>query len=79
MDVERLAKLMEKPEVHRRVLGNYRGAYALGVTQLPHQQKAALSLSVESETADAFPHEVELEGERVPVVIQTKWIAPRPL
>ncbi len=79
MDVERLAKLVGKPEVHRQLLGNYRGAYALGVTQLPHEQKAALSLSVESETADEFPREVELDGERVQVMIQTKWTAPRPL
>ena len=78
MKVERLAKLVERPELHRRVLGDYKGAYALGVTQLPHEDHAALSLSVESGQAKDFPHEVELDGERVPVVVQTKWIAPRP-
>ena len=78
MDVDRLAEFVAQPEVHRRVLNNYRGAYALGVTRLPNQQQAALSLSVEDENADAFPHEIELDGEKVPVIVQAKWRAPRP-
>lgn len=78
MKVERLSKLVERPELHRRVLGDYKGAYALGVTQRK-QGDAALSLSVESRDADAFPREVEVEGERVPVIVQTEWAPPRPL
>ena len=78
MKAERLAKLVERRELHRRVLGDYKGAYALGETQLPHEDHAALSLSVESGKADDFPHEVELDGERVPIVVQTEWTAPRP-
>ncbi|MGB8509676.1 MAG: hypothetical protein WCD76_14915 [Pyrinomonadaceae bacterium] len=79
MKVERLAKLVERPELHRRLLGDYKGAYALGVTQLPHQDHAAaLSLSVESGKAGDFPQEVELDGESVPIVVQTEWTAPRP-
>ena len=78
MDVDRLAKFVEKPEVHRRVLGKYQGAYALGVTQLPNQKKAALSLSVEDQDADAFPREIELDGEKIPVIVQAQWSAPRP-
>jgi hypothetical protein len=78
MNVDRLAEFVAKPEVHRRVLGKYQGAYALGVTELPNQKKAALSLSVEGEDKDAFPHEIELDGEKVPVIVQSKWSAPRP-
>lgn len=79
MKVERLSKLVEKPEIHRRVLGKYRGGYALGVTQTADRSKAALSLSVESADASAFPQEIEIEGENVPVIIQSKWSVPRPL
>ena len=78
MKVERLAKLVERPDLHRRVLGDYKGAYALGVTQLPHANHAALSLSVESGKVGDFPQEVELDRERVPIVVQTEWTAPRP-
>jgi len=78
MNVDRLAELVEKPQVHRRVLGSYRGAYALGVTQLPDKKTAALSLSVEHHDADAFPHVIELDGEQVPVVVHANWRAPHP-
>ncbi|GAC1399897.1 MAG: hypothetical protein NVSMB56_15040 [Pyrinomonadaceae bacterium] len=79
MDIERLAKFVEKPEIHRRILGNYRGAYALGVTRNPQHKDAALSLSVESSDAEKFPREIELDGECVPVIIEPNWSAPRPL
>jgi hypothetical protein len=79
MTVERLATFVQKPDVHRRVLGSYRGAYALGVTQASRDQDAALSLSVASPDASSFPREIDIEGERVPIHIQTNWSAPRPL
>ena len=79
MKVERLAKLVQKPAVHQKVLGSYRGAYALGVTHSSVQQEAALSLSVEGADADQFPQEIELEGEHVQVLVQTEWHPPRPL
>ena len=79
MKVERLSKFVEKPEIHRRVLGKYRGGYALGVTETPDKKEAALSLSVESAEASDFPNEVKIAGENVPVIVQTKWSVPRPL
>ena len=81
MDVNRLAQLIEDPEVHRRVLGQYRGPYALGVTQLPSDRgnDAALSLSVEGKDSDQFPAEIEVDGERVPVVVNPRWTVPQPL
>lgn len=78
MKAERLSKFVEKPEIHRRVLGKYKGGYALGVTETPDAKKAALSLSVESDDASAFPSEVEIDGESVPVIVQSKWSVPRP-
>jgi len=81
VDANRLAKLVEEPDVHRRVLGKYRGPYALGVTQASGggSNDAALSLSVEGQDSDKFPSEIELDGERVPVVVNSRWTAPKPL
>lgn len=81
MDANRLAELIEEPDVHRRVLGKYRGPYALGVTQASGggSNDAALSLSVEGEDSDKFPSEIELDGERVPVVVNSRWTVPKPL
>ncbi|MET0754021.1 MAG: hypothetical protein ABWZ66_11630 [Pyrinomonadaceae bacterium] len=79
MKVERLSKFVEKPEIHRKVLGEYRGGYALGVTEAPGNRKAALSLSVEGDDIAKFPREVEIDGESVPVIIQRNWTVPRPL
>ena len=81
VDANRLAELIEEPDVHRRVLGKYRGPYALGVTQVSRGRStdAALSLSVEGQDSDKFPTEIELDGERVPVVVNQRWTVPQPL
>jgi hypothetical protein len=81
MDVNRLAELIQDPDVHRRVLGQYRGPYSLGVTQVSGGQSndAALSLSVEGKDSDQFPSHIEIAGERVPVVVNPRWTVPRPL
>ena len=81
MDANRLAELIEEPDVHRKVLGQYRGPYALGVTQVSGggSKDAALTLSVEGQDSDKFPSEIELDGERVPVVVNSGWTVPKPL
>ncbi len=81
MDANRLAELIQDRDVHRRVLGLYRGPYSLGVTQLSDGRgnDAALSLSVEAKDSDEFPSEIEIDGERVPVVVNSRWTVPVPL
>jgi hypothetical protein len=80
MDVSRLAALVSKPDVHREVLRGYSGPYALGVTRLNNDdRRAALRLRVQDGTPDEFPDEIELEGERVPVLVDVNWSAPRRL
>jgi hypothetical protein len=80
MDIGRLASLVSRPDVHREVLRGYSGPYALGVTRLNNDDhEAALRLRVEDGHAEEFPSEIELEGESVPVLIDTNWTAPRPL
>ena len=78
MDVERLARHVEKPSLHRRLLGDYDGPYALGVTR-QDDGSAALSLSVASRSTKGFPKDVEIEGERIRVLVHPNWKAPTPL
>ena len=78
MNVERLSEFVEQPEVHRRVLGDHRGPYALGVTQ-SENGNAALELSVPLPERDQFPSKIDLAGESVPVIVRTNWKPPVPL
>lgn len=80
MHVGRLASLVSRPDVHREVLRGYSGPYALGVTRLNNDDReGALRLRVEEAQPEEFPSEIELDGERVPVLVDTNWTAPKPL
>jgi len=79
MDVTHLARLVSRADIHKRVLGRYAGPYSLGVTVLKdNNQDAALRLRVESSDLSEFPSEVEVEGEKIPVVVDGDWSAPVP-
>jgi hypothetical protein len=78
MDVNRLAQFVSRPDVHREVLRGYSGPYALGVTRLNNDDRAgALRLRVQDGNAEEFPDEIEVDGERVPVLVDVNWTAPR--
>jgi len=80
MDVNRLASMISKPDVHRKVLRGYAGPYALGVTRLENNDDlGALRLRVESGNRDQFPSHIDLDGEPVPVLVDTNWTSPKPL
>jgi len=80
MGVSRLANLVSKPDVHREVLRGYSGPYALGVTRLNNDdRRGALPLRVQDGHPDEFPNEIELEGERVPVLVDVNWSVPKRL
>lgn len=80
MDVNRLAQFVSRPDVHREVLNGYSGPYALGVTRLNNDDRlGALRLRVQDGNAREFPEEIELDGERVPVLVDVNWTAPRRL
>lgn len=79
MKEERLATLVEDPEVHRRLLGKYEGGYSLGVTLNPENRaESALQLRIERDDVSAIPREIVLDGERVPVLVQTGFRVPVP-
>ena len=78
MDVNRLAQLVSQPDVHREVLRGYSGPYALGVTRLNNDDRfGALRLRVQDGNAQEFPDEIELDGERIPILVDVNWTAPR--
>ena len=80
MNHSSLAEAIQRPDVHRKLLGNYRGAYALGVTDSPEDEKEpALLLRVEQAAPKNLPTQISIGGEAVPVVIIRGYKKPKPL
>ena len=79
VEQERLARLLEQPEVQQRILGDYEGAYALGLTSSPDHGKLAIRVRIEGTDPSVIPDQVDLEGETVPVLVHTGFKAPVPL
>jgi len=79
MRFERLAELVESPQVQRTLLGGYAGAYSIGVTSDPVDSgRPAIRVRVE-DSSHEVPSEILLDGEAVPVVSHQDFIRPKPL
>jgi hypothetical protein len=75
MDAKKLASLLGSRDLHTRLLGNYEGAYALGVVS--KEGAPALQLRVEAGTrASAFASFIVLDGEKVPVFVLPDFKKP---
>ncbi len=80
MNQERLAELVERPEVQRKLLRGYKGGYSLGLTLNPaNSEQIAIRVRIEDQEAPHLPDEIELEGERIPVIVNTGFRVPAPL
>ena len=84
MDIVKLAAMLERPEVHKRILGQYKGAYSLGVTQVPERgDEFAFLLRIEDEKTTGLPPEITgdqaitIDGQRVQVIVQGSFRRPR--
>jgi hypothetical protein len=75
MDPRQLANWVEEPETHQKIVGDYDGAYALGVTDNP----PAFLLRVEPGDVSHFPTKVNIHGVEVPVVVRGSFLPPKPL
>ena len=65
------------PEVHRTILGDYDGAYALGVAASDdYPDGHALLLRVEDEDPHGFPHSIQVDGRTVIVLVEGGFRAP---
>jgi len=71
-----LAAALESPELHRKLLGGYRGPYALGITKSPNQDEPALLLRVGVDAPEEMLQTIEVNGEQVPVIIEKGFGAP---
>jgi hypothetical protein len=80
MNESALANAVQRPEIHRQLLGAFRGAYALGVTQAPgNEADAAFLLRVEGPVPAQIPKSIAVDGEDVPVIVEGNFKAPRRL
>jgi hypothetical protein len=72
-----LAALLQRSEIHREILGDYRGPYALGVGQDPANPGAyVFVLKVPDE--HGWPRSVTVDGQQVPVYVQGGFKQPVP-
>ncbi|HJW92564.1 MAG TPA: hypothetical protein VJ901_03000 [Thermoanaerobaculia bacterium] len=78
MNESSLAEAIQRPEIHRTLLGNYDGAYALGITTAPeHKDRVALLLRIEGTVPKEIPTHIAVDGEQIPVVVQGGFKAPK--
>ncbi len=78
MDIDLLQSQLEQPELHRKILSGYKGAYSLGIGSDPRFDEPVLILQVEGSNNNKFPTVVNLAGERVPVIINEGFHNPVP-
>jgi len=74
MNTKQLSSWVEESEIHREIVGDYDGSYALGVTDDP----PAFLLHVEPADVKAFPRKVTVHGVEVPVIVQGNLKPPKP-
>lgn len=79
MNQDRLADLIERPEVQNMILNDYEGGYSLGVTLNPaNRSQMAIRVRVEGEDA-SIPSQITLEGETIPIIVNRNFKIPEPL
>lgn len=74
METKKLLSWVDQPETHQKIVGEYEGSYALGVTDAP----PAFVLRVEPQDVAKFPTSVVIQGEKVPVVVRGGFVQPKP-
>jgi hypothetical protein len=80
MDQDRLADLIERPDVQRRILKDYIGGYSLGITLNPENRaEMAIRVRVEGEDPPDIPSEITLDGDTIPIIVNTNFKTPIPL
>ena len=80
MNQDRLADLLERPEVQKEILGNYSGGYSIGLTRDPSRDRQlAIRVRLAAKDAAQIPSKVILDDEVIPVIVQTNFLVPEPL
>ncbi len=73
MNVKQLMNWVDQAETHQKIVGDYSGSYALGVTDNP----PAFLLRVEPPDVNNFPTVVNIHGVEVPVVVRGNFVPPK--
>jgi hypothetical protein len=73
-----LAEVVENAALHYKLIGDYPGAYSLGVTSTDSGGDALL-LQVETEDLSNFPREVLFLGQKIQVIVRGSFRRPTPL
>lgn len=74
---EQLAELIEQPSTHQKVVGSFRGAYSLGISQ-NEEGRWILMLELAEQGRDETRH-IVLNGDVVEVKVLRNWRSPLPL
>jgi hypothetical protein len=75
MNYQQLATFIEKSEIHQKILGDYKGAYSLGVTLNPERQ-LTIRVRVEADDVSKFPRSILVNGEVIPIIVNTGFKPP---
>jgi hypothetical protein len=79
MGPDQLADLLDRPEVHRKILGSYSGPYSLGVTRSHDPGNGfGFLLRVKGQNAGQFSSHVDIDGKQVPVIVKGDFNPPVP-
>jgi hypothetical protein len=80
MNEDRLTDLIERPDVQKRILKDYTGGFSLGITLNPeNRSEIAIRVRVEGEGSPAIPSQITLDGDTIPIIVNTNFKLPVPL
>ena len=79
MNRDRLADLLELPSVQRMIFNNYKGGCSLGLTLNPaNKRDVAIRVRIEGDNTADIPSQIVLDGETIPVIVNTNFKVPEP-
>jgi hypothetical protein len=77
MEMERLSTAIEQPNTIKKLMGNYKGGYSLGISLYSKDKsRIAISICVEDREDNSFPKELEIGDEVFPVEVQKNFQMP---
>lgn len=80
MNRAHLAALLERPEIQQRILNDYEGGYSLGITGTDqNRSEMAIRVHIEGERTPNIPSFINLEGERIQIIVNTNFKIPESL
>ena len=77
MTSSELAAALEDPELHRQLLGGYKGPYALGVSRSADNDEPVLLLRVGEDAPQNMLRSIDVNGEQVQVIIEQGFVSPK--